>query len=65
MVRVRKFSSLIGDEIVIGEDSVDEDASLVKQHGFTLILAVFLRDFDGEEVFDLVIFTLIWVFSGR
>ena len=57
MVRVRKFSSLIGDEIVIGDESVEEEASFVKQHGFTLILAVLLRDFGGEEVFDLVIFT--------
>ena len=57
MVRVRKFSSLIGDEIVIGDESVEEEASFVKQHSFTLILAVLLRDFGGEEVFDLVIFT--------
>ena len=55
-MRVRKFSSWMGDEIVIGEESVEEDVSLVKQQGFTLILAVLLSGFDGgEEVFDLVI----------
>ena len=57
MVRVKKFSSLIGDKIVMGDESVDEDASLVKQQGFTLIIAVFLSDFDGEEECDFVILT--------
>ena len=60
MVRVRKFSSFMGDEIVMGDESVDEDANLVKQQGLTLILAVFLSDFDGEEEFDFVILTLRW-----
>ena len=57
MVKVRKFSSLMGDEMVMGDESVDEDANLVKQQGLTLILAVFLSDFDGEEEFDFVILT--------
>lgn len=42
MVRLRKFSSLMGDEMVIDEESDDEDASLAKQQGLTLILAVLL-----------------------
>ena len=60
MVRDRKFSSLMGEEMVMGDESVDEDANLVKQQGLTLILAVFLSDFDGEEEFDFVILTWRW-----
>ena len=54
MVRLRNFSSLIGDEMVIGKESDDEDASLAKQQGLKLILVVLLIDLDvGEEVFNL------------
>ena len=56
VVRFKKFSSLMGDDIVIGEESDDDEASLAKQQGFTLILAVFLKDLGGDEdVFDFVI----------
>ena len=56
VVRVRKLSSRIGDEMLKGEEFDDDDSSLAKQQGFTLILAVLLGGLDGgEEVFDLVI----------
>ena len=52
--RLRKFWSLIGEEMLS-----DESLSLMvllKQHGMTLILAVFLIGFvGGGELFDLVI----------
>ena len=57
VVRFKKFSSLMGDEIVIGDESDDdEEASFAKQQGLTLILAVLLKFLGGDEdVFDFVI----------
>ena len=55
--------SWIGEEM-LSEASLDDDeldlVVLLKQQGFTLILAVFARDFDdSDEALDLVI-SKVW-----
>lgn len=62
VVRFRKFVSLMGDEM-LSDESLDHDELswmvLLKQHGFTLILAVLLIGLDdSDEVLDLVIVRL-------
>ena len=60
VVRVRKFSSLIRDEMIRGDSSDDDELRLTKQQGFTLILAVLLGGLEGEEeLLDFVISTLV------
>ena len=58
VVRLRKFSSLIGDEMMSGDSSEDDELRLIlllKQQGFTLILVVLLMGRDGgDELFDFV-----------
>ena len=61
VVRLRK--SWIGEEM-LSDASLDDDELdlmvLLKQHGLTLILVVFARDFDdSDEVLDLVI-SKVW-----
>jgi len=52
---VRKFSLAMGDDILRGEFSSDEEfAKLIKQQGLTLMRAVLLGGLDVEELFDLV-----------
>ena len=54
VAKVMVMSSLMGDEMVSGDDSLEE-LMLTKQQGLTLILAVFLQGLvDGE---DLIILT--------
>ena len=59
VARLRKFVSLIGEEM-FSDESLDDDEFtwmvLFKQHGLTLILAVFLMGLeDSDEVLDFVI----------
>ena len=57
VAKVRFVSSLMGDEMVSGDDS-EEELKLTKQQGLTLILAVFLQGLvEGE---DFVIFTCVF-----
>jgi hypothetical protein len=52
---VRKFSLAMGDDILRGEFSSDEEfAKLIKHQGLTLMRAVLLGGLDVEELFDLV-----------
>ena len=58
---MRKFSSLIGDEMLRDESLEDDELILMvllKQHGLTLILAVLLIGFGGDEALDFVILDL-------
>ena len=61
--RFKKFSSLIGEEIMSGDSSEDEELRLIvvlKQHGLTLMRGVFLMGLDGGEVFvDFVIVKMV------
>lgn len=60
VVRVKKFSSRIGDEMIRGDKSNNDELRLTKQQGFTLILAVLLGGLEGEEeLLDFVILTLV------
>ena len=53
--KVRKFSLAIGDEILRGDDSSeDELARFMKQQGLTLMRAVRFGGLEVEELFDLV-----------
>ena len=58
VTRSRQFSSLIGDEMMSGVSSEDDELRLIlvlKQQGLTLILAVLLMGRDGgDELFDFV-----------
>ena len=64
VARLRKFVSLMGEEMLSDESLDDDELSwmvLLKQHGFTLILAVFLIGLDdSDEVLDLVI-SRLWL----
>ena len=58
VARLRKFLSWIRDEMLSDESLEDDELIwivLLKQHGFTLILAVLLRGFCGDDALDLVI----------
>ena len=60
VLRVNKFSSLMGDEMVIGEESDDDEFRLTKKQGLTLILAVLLGGLvEGDELVDFVIVDLL------
>ena len=58
------FVSLMGEEMLSDESFDDDELSwmaLLKQHGFTIILAVFLMGlYDSDEVLDLVI-SRLWL----
>ena len=58
MTRLRKFSSLIGDDMMSGDSSENDELRLIvvlKQQGFMLILAVLLTGRDGgDELFNFV-----------
>ena len=64
VARLRKFESWMGEEMSSDESLDDDELSwmvLLKQHGFTLILAVFLIGLDdSDEVLDLVI-SRLWL----
>ena len=64
VARLRKFASWMGEEMLSDESLDDDELSwmvLLKQHGFTLILVVFLIDLDdSDEVLDLVI-SRLWL----
>ena len=50
VARLRKFSSLIGEEMISGDSSEDEELRLMvvlQQNGFTLMRAVLLMGRDG------------------
>ena len=63
VARLRKFSSLIGEEMMSGDSSEDEELRLMvvlQQNGFTLIRAVHLMGRDGGEVIvDFVIVKMV------
>ena len=63
VARLRKFSSLTGEEMMTGDSSEDEELRLMvvlQQNGFTLMCAVLLMGRDGGEVIvDFVIFKMV------
>ena len=64
VTRLRKFSSLMGDDMISGDSSEDDEFKLVvelKQQGLTLILAVLLMGRDGgDEFLDFVMVVQGW-----
>ena len=63
VTRLRTFSSLIGEEMISGDSSEDEELRLMvvlQQNGFTLMRAVLLMGRDGGEVIvDFVIVKMV------
>ena len=57
VLKFRKFTSWMGDEMLRGNESEDEELKLMKQQDRMLILVVFLSGL--FEVKDLVILTLL------
>ena len=64
VTRLRKFSSLMGDDMISGDSSEDDEFKLMvelKQQGLTLILAVLLMGRDGgDELLDFVMVVQGW-----
>ena len=64
VTRLRKFSSLMGDVMMNGDLSEDDEFKLMvelKQQGLTLILAVLLMGRDGgDELLDFVMVVQRW-----
>lgn len=63
VARLRKFSSLMGEEMISGDSSTDEELKLMvelQQNGLTLTLAVLLIGLDdGDEFVDFVIVKMV------
>ena len=63
VARFKKFSSLMGEEMMSGDSSEDEELRLMvvlQQNGFTLMRAVLLMGRDGGEVIvDFVIVKMV------
>ena len=63
VARLRKFSSLIGEEMISNDSSEDDELRLIvllQQKGYTLMRAVLLMGRDGGEVIvDFVIVKMV------
>ena len=64
VTRLKKFSSLMGDDVINGDSSEDDEFKLMvelKQQGLTLILAVLLMGRDGgDELLNFVMEVQGW-----